>query len=442
MVGMTSPTVLDDSAVVARVLDRFTFGATQSERAAATGKSPEQVMQTLLTGLGTSLPTGVDAPDLPPVDRKSKDEPPDAKKQRREQLKAQRAALLHWWLSTATRSEHQLTERMAWFWSGHFATSIAKVRSAALMYQQYGTLRSGSVGSFATLAQAMIVDPAMLIWLDGNDNKVGAANENLSREFLELFAVGPGGYTEDDVRAGARGLTGWTVDRMTGKARFVQKRHDEDAVTFLGSTGALDARTFVTRALARPQSSQFVIGRIWFRLVSTTPPDTPTMIRLEKAYGAGDLAALLRAVVIEPTFADPTSSLVKQPAEWLVGALRTCALDPRSLSDQQRAVIAKGLTALGQIPFAPPSVGGWPSGTSWLTAATAVARARLAAKLAAIAPVRTVLGRSPAARVDALGLLLGRTWSDRTRTALLAVANTPTDALALALCSPEYVVSS
>lgn len=183
---------LDDTAVVARLLDRFTFGATQAERAAVAGQSPSQVMQTLLAGVGTALPAGVTVPDLPAVTRKSKDETADAKKERREQLRAQRGALLHWWLSTATRSEHQLTERMAWFWSGHFSTSIAKVRSAALMYQQCGTLRSGGTGSFAALAQAMVVDPAMLVWLDGNDNKVGAANENLSREFLELFSLGPG----------------------------------------------------------------------------------------------------------------------------------------------------------------------------------------------------------------------------------------------------------
>lgn len=213
-------------------------------------------------------------------------------------------------------------------------------------------------------------------------------------------------------------------------------------MTFLHRTGPLDARLFVTQALAQPQSPRFVIGRIWFRLVSSTPPDTAAWIRLEKAYGAGDLAALLRAIALEPALADPASSLVKQPAEWLVGALRMCAIDPRALTGKQLTVISQGLTALGQVPFAPPSVGGWPSGTAWLTAATAVARARIAARLAAIAPVRTVLGRSPAARVDALGLLLGCSWTDRTRTALLAAADTPADALALALCSPEYVVST
>ncbi|WP_353647726.1 DUF1800 family protein [Nakamurella sp. A5-74] len=439
---MTTSGALDDTAVAARLLDRFTFGATQSERAAVVGQRPGQVMQTLLGRTGTALPDGVALPEFPAVAKRSKDESADAKKQRREQLKAHRATLLHWWISTATRSDHQLTERMAWFWSGHFATSIAKVRSADLMYQQYGALRSGGTGEFAALAQTMIVDPAMLRWLDGTANKVGAANENLSREFLELFALGPGGYTEDDVRAGARGLTGWTVDRKTGKARHVAQRHDDASVTFLGRTGPLDAAAFVAQALAQPQSPRFVIDRIWFRLVSTTPPDTPTLLRLQKAYGAGDLAALLQALALEPAWADPASSLVKQPAEWLIGAVRVCAIDPRTLPDASLTAVLKGLSALGQVPFAPPSVGGWPSGRAWLTAATAVSRARLAQRLAAVAPVRTMLGRSPAARVDALGLLLGRTWTDRTRAALLAVADSPVDALALALCSPEYVVSA
>ncbi|MEJ7650019.1 MAG: DUF1800 family protein [Nakamurella sp.] len=439
---MKTSGVLDDTAVAARLLDRFTFGATQAERSAVVGQTPGQVMKTLLGRTGTALPDGVAVPDFPAAAKRSKDESADAKRQRREQLKADRATLLHWWLSTATRSEHQLTERMAWFWSGHFATGIAKVRSAGLMHQQFETFRSGGTGSFAELARKMIVDPALLVWLDGNDNKVGAANENLSREFLELFVLGPGGYTEADVRAGARGLTGWTVDRTTGKARLVAKRHDEAPVTFLGRTGPLDADTFVTQALAQPLSPQFVIGRIWFRLVSATPPDSPALLRLEKAYGAGDLAALLQALALEPAFSDPASSIVKQPAEWLIGAVRVCAIDPRSLPKASLTAVLKGLGALGQVPFAPPSVGGWPSGRAWLTAATAVSRARLAQRLAAVAPVRTMLGRSPAARVDALGLVLGRTWTDRTRAALLAVADTPTDALALALCSPEYVVST
>ena len=218
------------------------------------------------------------------------------------------------------RAEDQLTERMTWFWHGHFATSAQKVKEAQLMLAQNSSLRAAATGRFPDLAQAMIIDPAMLIWLDGNDNTAAAPNENLSREFMELFSLGPGSYTEDDVRQAARALSGWRVNRQTGAATLVARRHDAGPKTILGRTANFDAPSFVTQALSAPDSPQFVIGRLWFRLVSATAPDAATMATLIRAWGpSGDIRAALVAMAEQPAFRDPASALVKQPVEWVVG---------------------------------------------------------------------------------------------------------------------------
>ena len=135
-------------------------------------------------------------------------------------------------------ADRPFPERMTWFWHGHFATSIQKVRFANLMAIQNASQRRLGTGDFRALAQAMAVDPAMLLWLDGGGNRVGKPNENLAREFMELFTLGVGNYTEDDVRAAARALTGWTVNVASSSATFVPKRHDPGPETVLGRSVA------------------------------------------------------------------------------------------------------------------------------------------------------------------------------------------------------------
>jgi uncharacterized protein (DUF1800 family) len=124
----------------------------------------------------------------------------------RREMKQQLARLSLWWLDRMVAADQPATERLTWFWHGHFATSAKKVKTARLMLAQNQTFRTHALGRFAPLAQAMIIDPALLLWLDGNRNTRKAPNENLSREFLELFTLGHGHYSEADVRE-----AGWTT---------------------------------------------------------------------------------------------------------------------------------------------------------------------------------------------------------------------------------------
>jgi tetratricopeptide (TPR) repeat protein len=191
-----------------------------------------------------------------------------------------------------------LPERMTWFWHGHFATSYRGVGSAPLLLQQNQTQRRLALGNFGDLARAMAVDPAMLVWLNGNSNRKGKPNENLAREFMELFTLGVGGYAEDDVREAARALTGWRVQFASGTAVRVDRDHDAGPETILGSTMAFDADSLSRFLVARPAPAEFIALRMWRRFVGENPPDGGTLSMLVKAYGPDrDIAGLVRAVV-------------------------------------------------------------------------------------------------------------------------------------------------
>jgi uncharacterized protein (DUF1800 family) len=361
----------------------------------------------------------------------------EARKAAARERAGQERRLIVWWLDRMVVGR-TAGERLTWFWHGHFATSNQKVRNAAWMLAQNQTQRRLALGRFGDLAEAMIVDAAMIRWLDGQRNRKGSPNENLAREFMELFTLGIGHYQEVDVAQAARCLTGWVL-REQG-AMFQRRRFDSGTKTVLGKTGDFDAKGFAALALAQPASAGFVIGRLWFRLVSATPPDAATVARLRAAYGdARDIRSLLTAMVAEPGFKDPAASLVKQPVEWAVGLMRALKLRPGQLNEKEQTKLLAGLRGMGQLPYRPPSVGGWPAGASWLTTSAGLTRLHLAQQLAKQANLSIV--DNPTNRADAVGALLGVDgWSERTRAALAAVKD-PAQLVAVAACAPEYVVS-
>jgi uncharacterized protein (DUF1800 family) len=427
---------------VRRLLQRVGLGPRPGELDTATTAGFDATLAALTTPSREPDP-GVAAtppPSLPPPPPPGKDDLA-ARRALLAQEQAQSRQLAVWWLDRMAAVEQPLPERLTWFWHGHFATSAQKVRHAALMYGQNATQRRLGGSDFRALAQAMIVDPAMLIWLDGAGNTVAHPNENLAREFMELFTLGVGNYTETDVRQAARALTGWAVDVRGDTATANPRRHDPGPETVLGSTGAYDAASLVDVLLARPASPRFVAGRIWTRFVSDTPPDPATMDALTAAYGPGhDVTALLRAAVSAPAFRDPASVLVRQPVEWLVGALRALRLPATTLP---AAAVQGGLTGLGQVPFYPPNVGGWPAGTSWLTTAAALTRLKLAQAIATAGDISPVADSPAGDRVEATAALLGLSaLTPRTTSALAALAGTPPQLVAAALACPENSVSA
>jgi uncharacterized protein (DUF1800 family) len=427
---------MTDRRVLASVLRRVTFGPTAAEvdAAAAAGLHP-----TVAALLRPVAPPAL--PDLGP-DPYAALEPGagrDARRRARAMAREQIAIATWWWLGRMW--DGGAAEKLAFFWHGHWATSVQKVRSAHLMLAQQQTFRRYGQGDTGPLVRAMLRDPALILWLDGQRNTARAPNENLARELMELFTLGAGHYTEDDVKAAARVLTGWRVDRASGAARLVPRRHDGSAVTLLGWTGPADADTLAGLLVRHPAHVPFLAGRVWARYGSDDPIPPATAQRLTAA--GPDVTAMLSALCADPALPDSAGHLVKQPVEWMVGALRQLGADPGRLAAQQRRTVLSGLRALGQVPFRPPSVGGWPAGAAWLTTGSAQARLRLGLALAALGPAavdglaRTARG----GRIDALArLLVVDRWTGRTRAVLDGAAGEPRRLLALGLASPEYAV--
>ena len=346
-----------------------------------------------------------------------------------------------WWWWRRMVSEPGAAEKLTFFWHGHWATSVQKIRSMPLMLTQHQTLRRYGGGDTGALVRAMLRDPALIIWLDGQRNTRTAPNENLARELMELFTLGVGAYTEDDVKAGARVLTGWRASRTSTTATFAPRRHDPGPVTLLGRTGTFDADSYADLLVRHPAHLPFLATRLWARYGCGTAPDAATIRRLT---GAGrTTTAMVRALVTDPAFAATNGHLVKQPVEWLAGAARQLGIDLGALPQSGRGQFTGALRALGQVPFRPPSVGGWPAGPAWLTTSSTRARLEHARKLAALAPeaVELLGGAAHTERPEALArLLVVDGWSGRTRAVLAGAAAEPRRLLALGLASPEYTV--
>ena len=307
-----------------------------------------------------------------------------------------------------------------------------------MMLRQNQTLRSLGRGDFRELARAMVRDPALLVWLDGQKNKKGKPNENLARELMELFTLGVGHYSETDVREAARALTGWRVDRARATAAPMPRQHDDGSKTVLGVTGDLDDRSLVDLLTARPESAAFVATRLWARLGSATLP-ADTLQRLVAAYGSGrDVTALLRALFLDPAFRADRSSLVASPVEYVVGVFRALHV-PVPRDGRSGRVLLGTLDALGQVPFRPPSVGGWPGGIAWLSTAATKERLTFAGAMARKADLDLVARSTD--RPEAAAHLLGvDAWTDRTLAALKDAAADPVRLVTLALVSPDYLV--
>ncbi len=411
-------------ADVALLLRRSGFTPRPAEVAAAARLGPDRYVDRLLT-------PGPDAgaARTPPPQLDDAVEPADRKRTRRQSLE-----LIAWWMRRMVATERPFDEKRTFFWHSHFATSVQKVRSPALMLAQQAVLREKGLGAFDDLAVAIAQDPAMMRWLDTGRSDKEHPNENFSREMFELFVLGHGNYTEHDVREAARAFTGWRWRPATG-FRVARREHDDGAKTILGQTADFGGEQVVRLAASRPAAQRWIASRVWSRFAAHAAPGDAAVTALLESAPPRPLSELFRAVLLSPQLTSATvrAALVKQPYEWVVGAQR--ALNT-SASDK---LVLTTLRSLGQIPFAPSSVGGWPEGAAWLSTSATQTRIQFAAALVAQADLSPLSDEAPAARIDALANVLAvDAWGGSTRNALAAAAGDPARLATLALISPEY----
>jgi uncharacterized protein (DUF1800 family) len=303
---------------------------------------------------------------------------------------------------------------------------------------QNETLRSHALGNFADMSRAMVQDGALIYWLDGEENVAWSPNENLGREFMELFTLGVGHYTQNDVHQAALGFTGYQVDQTSGTVTFDAKYHDTKPQSVLGKRENFNARTLSDYIVSRPENAKFIARRLWFRFVSTTiaPPDS-----LAKVFENRDIAELITTIAKHPLLRRPGVSQAKSPVEWFVSCCRALRITPSKLPSS--GDVAWMLDSMGQFPFNPPSVGGWPYDEAWLTAASTQYRIDMTYYLLQHGNLDPLTSVPKSAMVQAAADWLGvPQWSTRTERSLNQALTDPNRFAMLALCSPEYLVSA
>lgn len=434
----------------ARVLRRMGFGTTGTAVDAVVNGDLTDHVKSALAADAAADPGAVATP-MPqlsyPAKRPGKGTDQAQRQAFNKQLAADREKLSNWWIERMISVREPVHEKLTLLWHNHFATSAAKVRYASMMAAQNQALRAGHLGDFGALAHTMLTDAAMVMWLDGQSSTAKAPNENLAREFMELFALGHGnGYSESDVREGARALTGWTIG-PDGSTVFTPRRHDGRTKKLFGTTGDLNAADFCNIVLAQPKSPEYVTTRLWRQLASDDAPSPDTAARLVDAYGPRrDLRALTAAILTDEEFVGSGPSVIITPAEWFVGAARSLAVSVDS--GQKHTAITHParidgiLKSLGQQPFYPPSVGGWPSGQVWLSTSSAALRLKAADALCAVGDLSSIEQAPANDRVDAAGYLIGvGKWSDASAATLRKLTTSPRRLVTAALNTPEYLTT-
>jgi uncharacterized protein (DUF1800 family) len=297
--------------------------------------------------------------------------------------------LQSWWLDWMTKSPTPFAERMTLFWHGHFTSDYRKVgTNSPAIYWQNLTWRRMALGDFKSMLLKVTPDLAMLRYLDLAASTGRAPNENYARELLELFTMGVGNYTEDDVKAAAKALAGWRLPARTEATAqtgiFDTRRAYSGAVTFLGKTGTFNTESVVDTILAHDATAPYIVRQLVTSFVTPSPSDA-YVARLADRFRRSryDTKLLIRDIFTSPEFVAPETfrSLIKSPTDFMVSTAK--ALGATNLS----ATIRQYGSTLGQNMFDPPSVAGWGDGATWISSNTMLQRANFVT--AAIGSIRT-----------------------------------------------------
>ena len=281
----------------------------------------------------------------------------------------------YWWAERMLDTHRPLEQKMALFWHGHFATAENKVRDYRKMLVQIDMFERHATDNFGDLAVAVAKDPAMLTYLDAGVNVKGAANENFAREVMELFTMGVGNYTEQDVREAARAFTGWNFDNLD----FVVNTalHDDEPKTFLGRTGNFDGVDVLDIILEQPVTAEYISAKIYrFFVREDVSPKLQAELGAILRDNDYELRPLLMTMFLSRDFysADSYGAHIKGPVEHVITMLKHLgATDVPGVPDFNRTTIA-----LGQHLLNPPSVAGWAQGKSWITPALIQERGNVA----------------------------------------------------------------
>lgn len=274
-------------------------------------------------------------------------------------------------LDRMVNSKEQMREKMAFFWHGHFAT---RINNSKFNKQLLNTIRENALGNFKDLLFEVSQSPAMLNFLNNQQNKKGHPNENFAREVMELFTMGRGNYTEKDIREAARAFTGWGYDKE-GYFKERKNLHDEGTKTFLGKTGNFTGTDILNIILEQKATAKFITTKIYKFFVNENV-DSPIVDQLSTGfYNSGyDIKKLMTEIFSSSWFYAEKNigNRIKSPIELMAGMMRML---PMNIQSPENLIVYQKL--LGQMLLYPPNVAGWPSGRSWIDSSTLMLRLQI-----------------------------------------------------------------
>ena len=275
------------------------------------------------------------------------------------------------WLDKMVNSEAQLREKMSLFWHGHFA---CRVNNSYFQQELLQVIRENALGNFKDMLMSVSKNPAMLQFLNNQQNRKQHPNENFAREVMELFTMGRGNYSENDVKEAARAFTGWGFNAQ-GEFMFRRNQHDNGSKTVLNKTGNFDGDDIIKMLLDQKQTAKFITKKLYRYFVNDTVDDARVEWLSNRFYQNGyDIKKLLEDIYTSDWFyvEKNIGTKIKSPIELLAGIRR---LLPMQLENEQSQLLFQ--RTLGQILFYPPNVAGWPGGKNWIDSSSLMLRLRI-----------------------------------------------------------------
>jgi uncharacterized protein (DUF1800 family) len=356
---------------------RAGFGADVSLINRSQGLGRKAVIDRLFAD--SAHPTELNAIRMPTADEismaNSKDKTPEEKKKIREYFKEEDRKMNLAWLKRMMSGTEALNEKMTFFWHDHFA---CKDENSIHAQSLNNTIRKYALGDFRALLLAVSKEPAMLKYLNNQQNKKNAPNENFAREVMELFTLGRGNYTEADIKNGARAFTGWGFDKETMKYEFREKQHDYGEKTFLGANGTFNGEEVLRLITEQRQCATFITDKIYRYFVNEKGNDERVAALSSEFYKDYNIGGLMRRIFSADWFYEEENIgvRIKSPVELMASLGRH--FDPSFPHENILLLVQR---VLGQQLFNPPNVSGWPNGKEWIDSSSLIFRTNLGRKI-------------------------------------------------------------
>jgi uncharacterized protein (DUF1800 family) len=353
------------------VYNRLGFGITYPEAKALSEKPLGEIINGLIvSSTVAAYLTDIKAGDLP--DYKGEMNNGMSREEIRDLMTQKLKELNLSWMKKLLDTKNVLLEKQTLFWHNHFA---CRVRHAYLMQELNNIHRKFAFGSFRDLLVEVCKSPAMLIYLNNQQNRKEHPNENFARELMELFTLGKGNYSEQDVQEAARAFTGWAFQRETGLFAFREKNHDAGEKTIFGRKGNFGGEDVINMIMSNKQTAYFITRKMYRYYVNENVNETRVKelgdFYYQNQYNTG---ALLKKIFTSPWFfdAENTGSNIKSPVEYIVGLSRHF-----SIRYNAPEILLRMQNALGQTLFYPPNVAGWPGGRNFIDSSALLLRMKL-----------------------------------------------------------------